>query len=38
MKVLISWIVSKIKSWKRKNEIKRKLEEIKKRDPFTYNH
>jgi hypothetical protein len=38
MKIVITWILSKIESFKRKREIKKKIEEIRKRDPFTYNH
>lgn len=38
MKTVINWILSKIESFKRRREIKKKIEEIRKRDPFTYNH
>lgn len=38
MKKLINWIFSKISDYKRKKRMKRKIIELKKRDPFTYNH
>jgi hypothetical protein len=38
MKKLINWLMSKIKEYKRKRIHKKKMEELKKRDPFTYNH
>ncbi len=38
MKKLINWLMSKIKEYKRKRIQKKKMEELKKRDPFTYNH
>ena len=33
---LVKWIKGKIWNWKREREFKRKLAELKKRDPFTY--
>jgi hypothetical protein len=38
MKKLINWIKYKIKEYKRKKNLKKKIEELRKRDPFTYNH
>lgn len=38
MKKIIDWFLKKIKDHKRKKELKKKLEELKKRDPFIYNH
>lgn len=38
MKKIIDWFLKKIKERKRKKELKKKLEELKKRDPFIYNH
>lgn len=38
MKKLIEWIKSKIEDYKRKKKFKKKLEELRKRDPFIYNH
>lgn len=35
---LIKWVKSKIQERKKKKEIKKKLEELRKRDPFIYNH
>ena len=35
---LISWIKEKIEDYKRKKRFKKRIEELKKRDPFTYNH
>lgn len=35
---IFKWIISKYKQWKRKRDFKKKLEELKKRDPFIYNH
>jgi hypothetical protein len=36
--ILFKWFVNKYKQWKRKRDFKKKLEELKKRDPFIYNH
>ena len=33
---MIKWIKNKIDKWKRKRERKRRLEELKKQDPFIY--
>lgn len=33
---IIKWIKSKINNWKLNREYKRKIAELKKRDPFTY--
>lgn len=38
MKSLIKWFLDKIKSYKKKREFKKRMEEFKKQDPFTYNH
>jgi hypothetical protein len=38
MKKIIDWFLKKIKERKRKKELKKKLEELRKRDPFIYNH
>jgi hypothetical protein len=35
---LIDWIKEKIEDYKRKKRFKKRIEELKKRDPFTYNH
>ena len=35
---IINWIKSKIKSFKKNKEFKKKMKELKKRDPFTYKH
>jgi hypothetical protein len=38
MKKLIDWIKEKIGDYRHKKMIKRKLAELKKKDPFIYNH
>ncbi len=38
MKKLIEWVKSKIEDYKRKKKLKKKLEELRKKDPFMYNH
>lgn len=38
MKKLIDWLVKKVKDYQKKRRFKKKLEELKKRDPFIYNH
>jgi hypothetical protein len=38
MKKLINWIKDYFKKRKKKKEFLKKIEEIRKRDPFTYNH
>ena len=38
MKKIIDWFLKRIKERKRKKELKKKIEELKKRDPFIYNH
>jgi hypothetical protein len=38
MKKLIKWFLEKIEEYKRKKRYKKKLKELKKRDPFMYNH
>jgi hypothetical protein len=38
MKKIIDWFLKKLKERKRKKELKKKIEELKKRDPFIYNH
>jgi hypothetical protein len=38
MRKIIDWFLKKLKERKRKKELKKKIEELKKRDPFIYNH
>jgi hypothetical protein len=38
MKNLIDWLKKKIDDYKRKKRFKKKLAELKKRDPFVYKH
>ena len=38
IKKLIDWVKEKIEDRKRKKRFKKKLEELRKRDPFIYNH
>lgn len=38
MKKIILWIKGLIEDHKRKKRFKKKLEELRKRDPFIYNH
>lgn len=38
MKRIMNWFLSKIEEYKRKKRIKKKLEELRKKDPFMYNH
>ena len=38
MRKLINWIKKLIDDRKRKKRFKKKLEELRKRDPFIYNH
>lgn len=33
---LIKWIKAKIANWKKDREFKKKIKELKKRDPFNY--
>lgn len=35
---LFKWIKDLIEKYKRKRRFKKKLEELRKRDPFIYNH
>lgn len=35
---IIKWFLKLIEERKRKKRLKKKLEELKKRDPFIYNH
>ena len=35
---IIKWIISKYEQWKRNRRFKKKLDELKKRDPFVYKH
>ncbi len=37
-KKLIDFIKSRIEKNKKKKEFKKRIEELRKRDPFTYNH
>jgi hypothetical protein len=38
MKKLFGWIFKYFEEKKRKKKFKKKLEELRKRDPFIYNH
>lgn len=38
MKNIFNWIKGKIEEYKRKKRLKKKIEELKKRDPFIYKH
>ena len=38
MKKIIKWFKDKQEDCKRKKRFKKKIEELKKRDPFIYNH
>jgi hypothetical protein len=38
IKKLINWVKSKIAKRKKEKEFKKKLEELRKRDPFIYKH
>lgn len=38
MKNIVKWFLDLIKKRKRRKDLKRKLKEMKKRDPFTYTH
>lgn len=38
MKKIIKWLYDLIEERKRKKRFKKKLEELRKRDPFIYNH
>ena len=38
IKKILEWFKGKINEHKRKQRIKKRIEELKKRDPFTYNH
>lgn len=38
MKKLIDWVKEKIENYKRKKRFKKRIEELKKRDPFIYRH
>ena len=38
MKRLLNWIFNKIDNYKRKRRFKKKLKELRKRDPFIYKH
>lgn len=38
MKSIINWIKSLIAKRRLKKELEKKIEEIRKRDPFIYNH
>jgi hypothetical protein len=38
MITLINWIKFKFAEYKRKKRIKKKIEDLKKRDPFIYKH
>ena len=38
MKKIISWVLDRIADIKRKRRFKKKLKDLRKRDPFIYNH
>lgn len=38
MKKLFNWVLKKIQTYKNKRRFKKKLEELRKRDPFIYKH
>ena len=38
MKKIIQWFLNLIEERRRKKRFKKKIEELKKRDPFIYNH
>lgn len=38
MKKIIEWIKDKLEERKRKKRFKKRIEELKKRDPFVYRH
>lgn len=38
MKKIIDWFKKKIADYKRKKRFEKKLEELRKRDPFIYKH
>jgi hypothetical protein len=38
LKKIIDWFKNKIEERKKKKRFKKKLEELRKRDPFIYNH
>jgi hypothetical protein len=38
MKKLINWIIKFFEERRKKKRFKKKLEELRKRDPFIYNH
>jgi hypothetical protein len=33
---MFTWIINKIKAWKRRRAHKKRIEELRKRDPFIY--
>jgi hypothetical protein len=35
---IIKWIVGKYEQWKRNRKFKKKLDELRKKDPFIYKH
>ncbi len=38
MKRLYKWLLEKIERYKRNKRLKKKIEELRKRDPFIYKH
>ena len=38
IKRIFIWVRQYIKTYKRRKDFKKRLEELKKRDPFTYKH
>lgn len=38
MKWILRWIKAKIEAWKRDKKFRKKLKELRERDPFIYNH
>lgn len=38
MKKIWDWVLKKIKNYKKQKQLKKKIEELRKRDPFIYKH
>ena len=38
MKWILLWFKAKMEIWKRERKFKKKLKELRERDPFIYNH
>lgn len=35
---IFKWVIDKYEQWKRNRKFKKKLDELRKRDPFVYKH